>query len=161
MSAGVVSGEAALLIQQHPDWTPDQIKGTIVKRTRAVKETIVSMVTGDYVDADGQPVPAGTTVETEIKNAEAAADKAIDAPKYTGANTTLSPSTLLDPATRQIDFSRASWSRASWSNAADPLRASWSRASWSRASWSRAACRLRARGRAPIGSCSAPKASSA
>ena len=41
------------------------------------------------------------------------------------------PNTLLDPATGDIDYTRASWSRASWSTAADPLRASWSRASWS------------------------------
>ena len=138
MAAAVVSGEAALLIEKYPHCTPDQIKGTIVKRTRAVKETITEMVLGTMVDADGSAVPVGTTVETTIKNAEAAVDKALDRSSPDTSNANLTPNSLLDPATGLIDFGRASWSRASWSEAVDSLRASWSRASWSRASWSRA-----------------------
>ncbi len=138
MSAALVSGAAATLIQRHPDWTPDQIKGTLVKRTRAVKETIVTMVVGTLVDADGGALPANTTIETTIKNAEVAVDKAHEVSSPLDSNANLVSNELLDSATGLIDFSRASWSRASWSGAADTLRASWSRASWSRASWSRA-----------------------
>ncbi len=80
---------------------------------------------------------------------EVASDKAMSASlDLFLSNVGLVPNALIDPATGQIDFTRASWSRASWSDATDLLRASWSCASWSstdstavdptRASWSRA-----------------------
>jgi serine protease AprX len=138
MAAGLISGEAAVMIQKHPDWTPDQVKGTLVKRTRPVKETVIDMVLGTLVDADGSMVPLTYTVETTIKNGEASLDKALAPSTPDSSNGGLVPNNLIIPSTGKIDFSRASWSRASWSEAADALRASWSRASWSRASWSRA-----------------------
>ncbi len=116
MAAAVVSGAAADLIQAHPTWTPDQIKTQLTKRTRAVYEPKKTLV--------------GGTVALE---------KAIEySLPRSSVNAGLTPNTLIDPATGQIDYTRASWSRASWSDAIDSLRASWSRASWSRASWSRA-----------------------
>ena len=64
--------------------------------------------------------------------AEIDADHAMDASGGERvSNTGLTPSSLLDPATGQIDYSRAGWSRAGWSDAADALRAGWSRAGWS------------------------------
>jgi len=138
MAAGLISGEAALVIQKHPDWTPNQVKGTLIKRTRPVKETVIDMVLGTFVDADGTGLPLLTTIETTIKNGEAALDKAIAPNTPDSSNANLTPNDLIIPSTGKIDFSRASWSRASWSEAVDALRASWSRASWSRASWSRA-----------------------
>jgi serine protease AprX len=125
MAAPVVSGIAALLLQKHPDWTPDQVKGALVATARPLA--------GDHSDLR-----------------EVVADDALAAAAT--ANAGLVPNTVVDAATGDIDFARASWSRASWSTAADALRASWSRASWScacdpaagtavdptRASWSRA-----------------------
>jgi serine protease AprX len=125
MSAPVVSGVVALLLQKYPGWTPNQVKGALMKTAR--------------------PLTGGRTDLREI-----VADKALTA---TGtANVGLAPNTYVNPTTGDIDYTRASWSRASWSTAADALRASWSRASWScvcggttggtidptRASWSRA-----------------------
>jgi serine protease AprX len=136
MAAAVVAGEVANLIQAYPQYTPNQVKATIVKRTRAVKETTSS--SGTLVDASGEPVPSTVTTTTTVVGAEAANDKALNNPIVESANSGLTPNQYVDPATGQIDYSRASWSRASWSDAVDGLRASWSRASWSRASWSRA-----------------------
>lgn len=130
MAAGIASGAAADLIDAHPDWTPDQVKGALVKTQRDV---------------------AGARSEVNLQ-------AAIDAgPRKQNANGGLTPSTLIDPATGSIDptrasWTRASWTRASWTDAADPLRASWTRASWTcscggnlggtvdptRASWTRA-----------------------
>jgi serine protease AprX len=125
MAAAVVSGVAADLLQAHPAWTPDQVKAVLM--------------------GTGRTIPSGR---------EIAADAAVLArpASYPNPNRALRPSTLLNPATGDIDYTRASWNRASWSTAADPLRASWSRASWSctcsatasggidpaRASWNRA-----------------------
>jgi serine protease AprX len=125
MAAAVVSGIAADLLQAHPAWTPDQVKAVLM--------------------GSGRAIPSGR---------EVAADAAVRArpASYPNPNRGLLPSTLLNPATGDVDPARASWSRASWSTAAAPLRASWARASWScacsttasgeidpaRAAWSRA-----------------------
>jgi serine protease AprX len=136
MAAGVVSGAAALVIQAHPTWTPDQIKTQLVRKTTAV---YAPKTTNYLVTALGIKINVTSTTKTVV-GGEITMDKAIN-DKYDthyNANAGLTPNSLIDPATGLIDYSRASWSRASWSEAADPLRASWSRASWSRASWSRA-----------------------
>jgi serine protease AprX len=125
MAAPIVAGIAADVISVHPDWTPDEVKGALMHEPR----------------------------ETADQAFEVSADTAVRASAEDRvSNQGLSPNYLVDPATGNIDYSRASWSRASWSTAADALRASWSRASWSctcgaaltggvdtsRASWSRA-----------------------
>jgi serine protease AprX len=104
MATGVVSGIVADLLERHPEWTPNQVKGAIVNRMRNVKGL----------------------------GAEIAADSAMGADsKARVSNQGLTPSTLLDPSSGQIDYSRAGWSRAGWSDATDTLRAGWSRAGWS------------------------------
>jgi len=101
-----------------------------VNRSRPVKNWNAQLVDGEgTVQNNG---------DAEVRGGEASLDKVLNTPITSTANSGLAPNNLIDPATGQIDYSRASWSRASWSDAIDPLRASWSRASWSRASWSRA-----------------------
>ena len=51
-------------------------------------------------------------------------------------NQGLTPNSIIDPATGEIDYSRSSWSRSSWSTANDGLTADFARSSWSRSSWS-------------------------
>lgn len=130
MAAAVASGAAADTIEAHPDWTPNQVKAQLVKRTRPVLDS-----SGRWVNGGGWRVRSG---DDTIGGGEIALDRVLKNPLTSTANVGLTPNNLIDPATGQIDYSRASWSRASWSEAIDPLRASWSRASWSRASWSRA-----------------------
>ncbi len=135
MAAGVASGAVADILQAHPTWTPDQVKTQLINRTQPVygpKQKVY------LVNALGIKI-GYTNPNRTIDGGEIAVDKAInDRLVYGDVNAGLTPNSLIDPATGQIDYSRASWSRASWSDAIDPLRASWSRASWSRASWSRA-----------------------
>jgi serine protease AprX len=133
MAAGVVSGEVALLLEEQPWLTPDQVKATIVRRTRAVVEPVA----GAPVDALGQPLPPGVTPATVVTGGEAAADKALRNPVWRPANEGLEPSALLDPLTRTIDLTRAGWSRAGWSRS-DALRAGWSQETWVPSTWVRA-----------------------
>jgi serine protease AprX len=136
MAAAVVSGAVADLLDARPGMSPDQVKTDLVMRSRAVGAPGSS---SRLVDGLGHRLSSSTTTTTTVRGGEIALDKAIDMPVAGGnVNQGLTPNSLIDPATGQIDYSRASWSRASWSEAVDPLRASWSRASWSRASWSRA-----------------------
>jgi serine protease AprX len=110
MAAGIVSGIVAGLLEIHPDWTPDQVKGALINNLRRT---------------------------TDGKNEVDAQRAAWASRRDLVSNQGLTPNELVDPATGDIDYTRASWSRASWSQV-EGDRASWSRASWSRASWSRA-----------------------
>jgi serine protease AprX len=130
MAAALVSGEVADALQANPSWSPNQVKAQVVNRSRPIKNWSAQLVDGSgTVQNNG---------DADVIGGEASLDKVLNTPITTVANAGLASNNLIDPATGQIDYSRASWSRASWSDAIDPLRASWSRASWSRASWSRA-----------------------
>jgi serine protease AprX len=101
MSAAVVSGAAALLVEAHPDWTPAQVKGALVSK---------------LVDVPG----AGGVIDVAAS---------LDANSAFSLN--LAPNTLIDPTTGQIDWARASFRRASFRDASgSPLSAMWSRASF-------------------------------
>jgi serine protease AprX len=101
MSSAVVSGAAALLVEAHPEWTPAQVKGALMAK---------------LVDVPG----AGGAIDLA---------GALDA--SSAFSTSLTPNTLIDPATGLIDWTRASFRRASFRDASgSPLSASWSRASF-------------------------------
>jgi serine protease AprX len=134
MAAPVVSGVAALMLELHPEWTPDEVKSTLI--------------------ATGRNLDGGV----DEANAQAAISTATPA---SGANEGVVANDLVDAASGEIDYTRSSWSRSSWSSvepdslvagwtrsswsctcsgseedAVDPTRSSWSRSSWSRSSWS-------------------------
>jgi serine protease AprX len=126
MAAPVVSGVAALMLQRHPDWTPNQVKGTLVGTARGLASSSVPEVNAGA--AVGAPGP----------------------PRGDRTNAGLTPNALVDAATGSIDYTRSSWSRSSWSTAPDALSAGFARSSWScqcrqagdgvdpsRSSWSR------------------------
>jgi serine protease AprX len=101
MSTAVVSGVAALMLEKRPNLTPNQVKGAILSTRYNVPGT------GAAVDALAALDGTGS------------------------ANQGLTPNRLIDPATGQIDWTRASFRRASFRDAAgSPLSASWTRASF-------------------------------
>jgi serine protease AprX len=101
MAAAVVSGAAALLIEEHPDWTPDQVKGALV------------------ASLDNVPGAGGVVNAANALNANAT------------QTVSLPPNELIDSATRMIDWTRASFRRASFRDASGtPYGTSWSRASF-------------------------------
>jgi serine protease AprX len=101
MSTAVVSGVAALMLEKRPNLTPNQVKGAILSTRYNVPGT------GAMVDSLAALDGTGT------------------------ANQGLQPNSLIDPATGQIDWTRASFRRASFRDAAgSSLSASWTRASF-------------------------------
>ena len=104
LAAPIVAGVAADLLAEHPDWTPDMVKGALVNTGTQLSDG------GDEVDASA----AGWAGSDQLTS-----------------NQNLAPNTLIDPDTGAIDYNAASWSAGSWSTATDPLAASWSAASWS------------------------------
>jgi serine protease AprX len=102
MSAAVVSGASALLIDKHPDWSPNQVKG-------ALQSTL-------------QDVP-GVGGEVDALAALHA--------RQPSSNAGLTTNALVDQDSGEIDWARASFRRASFRDAAgSELGASWSRASF-------------------------------
>ncbi|MFN8108694.1 MAG: S8 family peptidase [Thermoleophilia bacterium] len=104
MAAPMVSGMVALMVGRRPSLTPNQVKG------------ILTSTEG------GTQTPDGVLANARM---------AVYAPDVPTANTDLTPNTLLDPATGQVDPTRSSWSRSSWSSAGPDLTAGWARSSWS------------------------------
>jgi serine protease AprX len=103
MAAAVVSGIAALMLERHPGWTPDQVKSTL----RATARDIPGGV---------DEVNAATAVYTSTP--------------ASGANAGIVPNDLVDAGTGAIDYTRSSWGRSSWGTAPEALVAGWARSSW-------------------------------
>jgi serine protease AprX len=103
MSAPVVSGVVALMLERHPDWTPDQVKSTLIATSR--------------------PMNAGLN-EVSAFGAVSTDDPA------DGANADIAQSELIDTSTGGIDATRSSWGRSSWGSVEGELAAPWARSSW-------------------------------
>jgi serine protease AprX len=103
MAAPMISGLVADLLEAHPRWTPDVVKGALTNRF----------------------------VSSNAALQEADAAKVVALPWAFPANRGLTPNQLIDPTTGDIDYTRSSWSRSSWSTATGSLSAGFARSSWS------------------------------
>ena len=118
MAAAVVSGAAALLIEEHPEWTPNEVKAAMIDKRR--------------------PVP-GTGDEVAVDDARGASGDGLL------ANADLVPSSFIDLATGTVDWTRA---RSSSTGSGDTTRArsssvTWMQAAspaWGGASWACSSC---------------------
>ena len=111
MAAPMVSGAVADMLQARPGLTPNQVKAAVL--------------------ANGRKVLSSSVDEVSVNNL------VFGYVPTTNPNAGLTPNTMIDAKTGNIDYSRSSWSRSSWS------RSSWSRSSWSRSSWSCACSRTK------------------
>jgi serine protease AprX len=111
MAAPMVSGAVALLLERYPNLTPNQVKGVLMASARSLPGGLPE------VDATG-------------------AIKRMAYGSIPVANAGLTPNTLVDASSGDIDYTRSSWSRSSWSSASGAQSADWARSSWSRSSWS-------------------------
>jgi serine protease AprX len=101
MSAAVVSGAVALILAENPGWSPNRVKGAIMR----------------------------TLAQVPGAGAELNVAAALDGRGY--ANDGLTPNTLISPVTGLIDWTRASFRRASFRSAeGTPLDPKWTRASF-------------------------------
>jgi serine protease AprX len=120
-SAPIVSAAAAMLKQQHPDWTPDQVKGALM--VTAVPATHAL---------------AGSLGVGEVNIALARLYKKTPPNPNAGLNRYVSQlsdgSKVFDSAAWQSSaLSNAAWNSAAWASAA------WSDAAWASAAWASAA----------------------
>jgi serine protease AprX len=102
MAAPVIAGLVADLLEVHPRWTPDQVKGDLVSNA---------------VSANSSLQEPGA-VKAALNWNPAPADQG------------LTPSGLLNTATGQINLNLATWNLATWSRATGALRAGYADSSY-------------------------------
>ena len=101
MATAVVSGAAALILEERPYWSPARVKGAL-------------LATLDDVPGAGGVIDVYSALDSG-----------------SSWSTNLAPNTMIDPATGLIDWARASFRRASFRDASgSSLSATWSRASF-------------------------------
>jgi serine protease AprX len=102
MAAPMIAGLVADLLQVHPRWTPDQVKGDLTS--------------------------AGVSDNPSLQEPNAV--KAILNWNPPVADQGLTPSNLLDPATGAINLNLATWNLATWNRATGELRAGFADSSY-------------------------------
>jgi serine protease AprX len=162
-SAPVVAGAAAMLMGQHPNWTPDQVKGALM--VTATPEPLVQLGqlgVGDVNIAKARsrtltpPNPNAGLNQFLATGADGA--QVFDAVAWQSAarsNAAWGDAAWSDAAWSDAAWSDAAWASAAWSDAAWASAAwgdaAWSDAAWSDAAWSDAAWADNAEGDAAIG----------
>jgi serine protease AprX len=137
-AAPVVAGAAAQLLARNPGWTPDQVKGALMKTARRVPEASlmaqgrgqVNLVKAGVVKS---PPNANGGLYTFVVSASGGSGLAFDAAAWGSAawnNAAWGSAAWNDAAWSDEGFSDAAWNDAAWSSAA------WSDAAWSDAAWS-------------------------
>jgi serine protease AprX len=104
MAAPMVSGAVADMLQVRSNLTPNQVKAAVLDGGRKVMGTSTNEVSANDLVYGGIP--------------------------STNPNQGLTPNSMINASTGQIDYSRSTWSRSTWS------RSTWSRSTWSRSTWS-------------------------
>jgi serine protease AprX len=102
MAAPVISGLVADLLQIHPNWTPDQVKGDLTSPA----------VTENSSFQEPNAVKAALLWNPPV------------------ADQGLTPSSLINGTTGDINYSLSRWSLSSWTRAKGPLRAGYALSSW-------------------------------
>jgi serine protease AprX len=132
-AAPVVSGTVAQMLARHPNWTPDQVKGALMRTARKVRDNPRAAGVGEVTAT--RAVTSGAT-----PNPNAGLERFVGADPNGGSSSVFNAMSWSDAATASMSWNSMSWSDQSWSDMswADQSWASmsWSDMSWSDMSWS-------------------------
>ena len=117
-SAPQVAAAAALLFQKNPGWSPDQVKWTLVNRSRAV---LLSTT------------PALAVDRAMITSSPGSANQGVPALVCAPNTTCLSGSTVAS-SWNSSSWNSSSWNSSSW-NSSSWNSSSWNSSSWNSSSW--------------------------
>ena len=147
-SAAFMSGVVALLLQQRPDLTPDQVKALLTSSADRVRDTDRRLQGAGVVDARSAvrtPTPSASSVaqrfpvSTGLGSLEAARGGSHVADPETGVELVGEQDIFGQPWDGR-SWSQAAWEGRSWSggtwNGSSWSGSSWSGSSWSGRSWS-------------------------
>ncbi|HEY6962274.1 MAG TPA: S8 family serine peptidase [Gaiellaceae bacterium] len=139
-AAPVVAGTVAQMLARHPGWTPDQVKGALMKTARAVhignpRSAGLGELTASRAAALlGTPPNANLALDQYVKPAlTGASGLAFDSMSWASAAKASSAWNAMSWASQSwsdMSWSDQSWATMSWSDM------SWSDMSWSDMSWS-------------------------
>ncbi len=122
-AAPIVSAAAAYVLAEHPDWTPDQVKGALmVSARRADKAVDGSLGVGSLDARAAQRV-------SRPPNPNRALNRFLITDPSGGAHPVFDSASWDSAAKSDVSWDSASWADASWADA------SWSDVSWTDASW--------------------------
>jgi serine protease AprX len=127
-SAPIVAGAAAQLLIQHPNWTPDQIKGALMQRARYIPEAPAGSAGVGEINA------FRSTMLTTPPNPNAALNRFVKPNLLTGT-TQFDGTAWYAAAKSSVSWDSVSWSDVSWTDVSW-TDVSWSDVSWSDVSWS-------------------------
>jgi serine protease AprX len=137
-SAAVVSGAAALLIQQHPEMTPDQVKELLTSTATPVPLASPRCQGAGMIDLKfSTPVP--TIAESAQTSLYATGLGTLQGARGTmvlsdGTVTLSGEMDIFGTPWNPVDWTAKSWSETSWTGG-DWNAKSWSGSSWSGTSW--------------------------
>jgi serine protease AprX len=119
-SAPVVSGTVAQMLARHPNWTPDQVKGALMRTARNVKSN-------DPAAGVGELTATRAVSSTVTPNPNAGLDRFLTTSWSGGL--TFSSYNWASAANASMSWNSMSWADQSWSDM------SWADQSWSDMSW--------------------------
>jgi serine protease AprX len=131
-SAPVVSGTVAQMLARHPDWTPDQVKGALMRTARKVRTNPLAAGLGELTATRAVTSPV-------TPNPNAGLDRFVTSVAGT-SGVTFNAMSWASAASADMSWNSMSWADQSWSDMswADQSWASmsWADQSWSDMSWS-------------------------
>jgi serine protease AprX len=145
-AAPVVSGAAALVLAEHPSWTPDQVKGALMLRARATPSSTDGASGVGEVDASAAaevnvpPNPNASLTQFVVPDPDGGPVPVFDEATWTSAaqaDATWDAATWTSATWTSATWTSATWTSASW-NAATWTSATWTSATWTSATWTSA-----------------------
>ena len=122
-AAPVVSGTVAQMLARHPGWSPDQVKGALMRTARKVRDNPRAAGVGEIT-------ATRAVVSAYTPNPNAGLDKFVGADPSGGSSPVFDAMSWSDAAKASMSWNSMSWSDQSWSDM------SWSDQSWASMSWS-------------------------
>jgi serine protease AprX len=126
-SAPVVSGTVAQMLARHPNWTPDQVKGALMRTARNVKSNNPAAGLGELT-------ATRAVISTATPNPNAGLDRFLTTSSWSGG-LTFNAMSWASAATASMSWNSMSWADQSWSDMSWADQ-SWSDMSWADMSWS-------------------------
>jgi serine protease AprX len=125
-AAPIVAGTAAQMLARHPGWTPDQVKGVLMRTARVVRRTPeaagVGEITASRAAAASYAPNPNLGLERFFKSNSGGSGQSFDAMSWANAAKT-------DMSWNSMSWTSQSWSDQSWSDQ------SWASMSWADMSW--------------------------
>jgi serine protease AprX len=145
-AAPVVSGAAALVLAEHPTWTPDQVKGALMLKARATPLSTAGATGVGEVDASAAvavsapPNPNASLLQFVVPDPAGGPVPVFDEATWTSAaqaNATWDAATWTSATWTSATWTSATWTSASWTSATW-TSATWTSATWTSATWTSA-----------------------